>query len=378
MTHDDFNKSMEAFSNLRDPRTPWKIHHKFTDILAIALIGTIAGCDTWEDIEDFANDREEWLRTLLELPEGIPSHDTIERLFAVLSPKSFSECFIKWASSFCDSFAREIYSIDGKTVRGSRSKTKGIKPLHVVSVWASENRMVLGQIAVKEKSNEITAIPEILDMVDVEGGIVTIDAMGCQKEIVQKIVDKKADYVLALKGNQGTLHEEVSFFFLEELKSKNWKKSIDYFSTIEKDHGRIEKREYYIATSDDSISEHEEWNALKTIGMVVSHRTIGDETTVEKRYYISSIEKNVTEFARAVRSHWGIENSLHWCLDVGFREDANRNRHPNTVNNMTIIRHTALNLLKNEKSYKRGISAKRLKAGRNTDYLEKALFPQQS
>ncbi len=374
MTKKDIEEEMKPFKKIKDPRDILRIEHKLEEIIIIALFAVIAGADTWDDIEDYGKDREEWLKTFLELTNGIPSHDTFNRVFSMINTEQFSKCFVEWTEEMRKEKYREVIGIDGKTIRRSRCKTTGVAALHVVSAWATENRLVLGQKLVEDKSNEITAIPELLDIINVKDSIVKLDAMGCQKEIAKKIKEKEADYLIALKGNQGNLLEEVKYYLEEEIKDKKSKGKIERYKTTEKNHGRIENRSYYITSDIEWLEKKSDWEGLKTIGMVISERTIGEETTKETRFYIGSIEKDVKEFARAVRGHWGIENSLHWCLDIGFREDESRARIDNAGINLAIVRHMAINLLKQEKTSKRGIKGKRLKAGWSSDYMEKIFF----
>jgi predicted transposase YbfD/YdcC len=314
------------------------------------------------------------LTKFLKLPNGIPSHETFNRVISALNPIQFHECFMDWVSTLYEKISREIISIDGKTAR--RTKGKKTKAIHVVSAWANKNKLVLGQIKVDDKSNEITAIPELLKALDVNGCIITIDALGTQTEIAETIVNSGAEYVLALKENQKTLHDDVELYFTEEIlkqKKKDMERDGIYCKTIEKDHGRIEKREYYKIDDISWLSNTNRWINLQSIGMVVCEVRENDETTVSRRFYIMSKINDVKEFATSVRGHWGVEASLHWCLDVGFREDESRARKDNSAENLNIIRHMTLNMLKKETSMKAGIARKRLKCGWDEDYFEKVL-----
>jgi predicted transposase YbfD/YdcC len=354
----------EFFSNITEPRESNK-RHKLIDILTIALCAVICGADTWEDIEEFGHIKKDWFERFLELPHGIPAHDTFARVFASIDPKEFQQAFIRWVEAI-RTITKEIIAIDGKTLR--RSHAKDASPLHLVSAWALENRMVLGQVKTKEKSNEITAIPELLQVLELKGCIITIDAMGCQKAIAETIIKKKADYVLGLKGNQGTLHDDVKLYF-EDFKDNPY----DCYETIDGDHGRIETRRYWTTSHIDWLSDKASWKNLSTIVMVQRERLIDGKTSNETSYYITSLKSDAKTIARAIRGHWGIENSLHWVLDIGFREDESRIRKDHAPANFAIIRHMALNLLRHETSCKRSIKGKRLKAGWDTEYLGKIL-----
>jgi len=365
---DKRNSIGDFFSDLTEPRESNK-RHKLIDVITIALCAVICGADTWEEIEEFGHAKAEWFGTFLELPHGIPAHDTFARIFASMDPKEFQQAFLKWAESV-QSVMKGIIAIDGKTLRRSYKKDKS--PIHMVSAWALENRMVLGQVKTREKSNEITAIPELLTLLELEGCIVTIDAMGCQKTIAGKIIDKGADYVLGLKGNQSALHEEVEFFFQDCLRS-NFKDVVhDYHETIDGDHGRIETRRYWTACA-DWLAEREEWKNLSAVVMAQRECYQNGQTTTEFRYYITSMESNAKKIAEAVRGHWGIENSLHWVLDIAFREDECRIRKDHAPANFAVLRHMALNLLRQENSKRRSIKTKRLRAGWDMDYLGEIL-----
>jgi predicted transposase YbfD/YdcC len=359
----------DFFSGLTEPRDSNK-RHKLIDIITIALCAVICGADTWEDIEEFGNTRKEWFERFLELPHGIPGHDTFARVFASMDPKEFQQAFLKWVDAIKVVTNDRIVAIDGKTLR--RSHEKNTSPLHLVSAWALENKMVLGQVKTREKSNEITAIPELLRVLELEGCIVTIDAMGCQKGIVKTIIDKRADYVIGLKGNQGTLHNDVKLYFEDCLASQFKDVEYDYHETIDGDHGRIETRRYWTASA-DWLPDKDLWENLSAIVMAQRERYINGITSMETSYYVTSIKSDAERIARAVRGHWGIENSLHWVLDIAFREDESRIRKDHAPANFAVIRHMALNLLRKETSLKRGIRAKRLKAGWDTDYLARIL-----
>ena len=360
------NTISHFFSGITEPREPNK-RHKLIDIITIALCAVICGADTWEDIEEFGHTKKDWFERFLELPHGIPAHDTFARVFSIIDPKEFQQAFLRWVEAI-QAVTKGIVAIDGKTLR--RSRTKDTSPLHLVSAWAYENRMVLGQVKTKEKSNEITAIPELLEVLALEGCIVAIDAMGCQKTIAETIIKKKADYVLGLKGNQGSLHDEVKLYF-EDTGFMDY--PYDYYETVDGDHGRIETRRYWATSHIDWLSEKASWKNLSTIVMVQRERILEGKTSSETSYYITSLKSEAKTIARAVRGHWGIENSLHWVLDIAFREDECRIRKNYAPANFAIIRHMALNLLRKETSSRRSIKGKRLKAGWDAEYLGKIL-----
>ena len=364
----------ETVGEIKDPRMERQKLHSLKDILLIAVCATIGGADGWEEIEEFGKAKQEWFATFLELKNGIPSHDTIRRVFILLDNVELKTIFIEWIKSAVSLKKGSLVSIDGKNVRGSKEPSKGKKALNMVSAWASEASVVLGQVKCQEKSNEIRAIPELLKILDLEGCIVTIDAMGCQKDIVKEIVDKKADYVISLKGNQENLHKEIKDYldWAERVKFKGIK--FDYCQTLEKGDGRIEERRCWVTEEIEWLEGKEDWAKLKSVIMVEAIREeIGKEKTVERRYFISSLEAKAEEALKAVRGHWAIENELHWCLDIGFREDESRIREANAVENLTTIRHLGLNLLKQEKGCKKGIGAKRKKAGWDESYLLEVL-----
>ena len=334
------------FSEVTDTRQLGKVKHNLLEIIVITICAVIAGCDTWEDIADYCRVKEIWFRESLHmiLENGIPSHDTLQRVWGMIDPKEFERCFCAWVESVCQKTKGEIVSIDGKTVR--RSGGKGQKPIHMVSAWANSQQMVLGQLATEEKSNEITAVPELLEMLDIAGCIITADAMSCQKEIVKKIVEKEADYVLGLKDNQPTMRREVQEYFDAARREPQNYPAVKSITTKDCGHGRIETRTYYLTTEIEWFEDRAKWSNLRSFGMVQSKVEQQGGITEDTRYFISSLEE-VSSFSTAARKHWGIENSLHWCLDMTFQEDYSRIRKDHSAENMAVVRHIALNILKN-------------------------------
>jgi predicted transposase YbfD/YdcC len=366
----------EHFASVEDPRAEHLIDHKLIEIILMAICAVICGAETWTDVELFGNERLDWLRQFLELKNGIPSHDTFGRVFARIDSQQFQACFATWVQAVFQATKGQVIALDGKQARRSHDRTNDKNAIHVVSAWATANHLVLGQQKVDEKSNEITAIPELLRLLDVNGCIVTIDAMGCQTEIAEEIIDQEADYVLSVKENQGNLLEDIDLFF--QLAHQNDFKKVDhtYDRTVNKGHGRIEIRQCWAISGEDSLPflrRHDQWKGLQTIAKVDNQRQVNGKTTVETRYYISSLPNEAKKILHAARTHWGVENSLHWILDVAMGEDNSRIRKDNAPENMAVLRRIALNLLKKEKTLKRGIQGKRLKAAMNPDYLLKVL-----
>ncbi|MEM9949863.1 MAG: ISAs1 family transposase [Cyanobacteria bacterium P01_D01_bin.36] len=365
---------LKHFASLEDPRTLYLVEHPLLDIMALTICAVICGAETWEGIEAYGHSKSAWLRTFLSLPNGIPSHDTIARVFALLEPTQLQQCFVSWVKSIAELSLGEVVSLDGKSARHSYDTGQGKGAIHMVSAWASENQLVLGQVKVADKSNEITAIPKLLKLLDVQGCIVTIDAMGTQTDISKQIIDQGADYVLSLKGNQHHLHEDVAQLF--DWAQKTQFKDIEHeaFQTIDKGHGRIEIRRYWLLEQVEHLENADRWEGLKRVGMVEAERRVaGKPTTREQRYYLVSLDGGVKRFAQAARKHWGVENNLHWSLDVIFGEDDSRIRKGHAPENMTVMRKIALNLLAKESS-KGSKKTKRLKAGWDNDFLVQVLL----
>jgi predicted transposase YbfD/YdcC len=364
----------ESLSKVDDPRREHQKFHSLFDILVISICAVICGAEHWTEMEEFGEAKQEWLATFLELENGIPSHDTFRRVFILMDNIELKEVFVEWVSLAVSLSKGALVNIDGKNLCGNKEPVKGKKALNVVSAWASEASVVLGQVKCEEKSNEITAIPELLKILDLEGCVVTIDAIGCQRETVKQIAEKEADYVISLKGNQGTLHKNIKDY-LDWAQRQNFKNiKYDYCSTLEKDHGRIEERRCWVTEEIAWLEQKQEWKNLKSVIMVEAIREVtGKEKTIERRYFISSLRASAEQSLKAVRGHWAIENELHWCLDIGFREDDCRVREAKAAENLACVRHIGLNLLKQEKSCKLGIGSKRKKAGWDETYLLKVL-----
>lgn len=364
------------FADLTDPRVNRTRRHKLIDLLTIGICTVICGGDDYAAMEEFGQAKEKWFRTFLELPSGIPSHDTFWRVFGSLDPEQFQQCFLSWMSAVSTKTKGEIIALDGKKLRRSHDKNDGKAAIHMVSAWATTNRLVLGQVKVDEKSNEITAIPELLRRLDINGCLITIDAMGCQVDIADLIIENGADYLFSLKGNQSNLHEDVVLLFDDLEESDFSAYAYDYAKTVDKDHGRIEVRHCW-TISDPQIIRFlrgaDRFRNLQTVVRVRAERYIGDEHSLEDRYFIGSSTTHATEALRATRSHWQIENSLHWVLDIGFREDESRIRKGHGAQNFAVLRHIALNALKQESTAKVGTKNKRLKAGWDERYLLKVL-----
>lgn len=373
---------LSCFEDLEDPRSPVNRKHLLGDLIVISICAVVAGADGPKAIGVWAASNEQWLRQHLELPYGIPSHDTIGRLLALLKPAAFQTCFQNWiralrigdkpSTSETTSKQREVIAIDGKALRRSHDRKHNLGALFLVSAWSVEYGVSLGQLATEEKSNEITAIPELIDNIDVSGAIVTIDAAGCQKAIAAKIIDNKGDYVLSLKGNQGNLQKSVEDWVYEQMQNGFADVTVRKHHQTVKGHGRVDHLTYYQFEAPKTLSGFSKWKTLRTIGLAIRVSEEGGKETCELRYFISSLRLGVKRFARAVRNHWGIENTLHWCLDVTFREDESRLRNRLAADNVAWLKRFAISLLKQCKD-KESIAMRRRMAGWNTNYLSQVL-----
>lgn len=364
----------ECFSDVADPRVNRRRRHLLIDIIVIAVLAVIANADTWKDIRTWAETHKAWLGSFLSLPNGIPSRDTLRRTISRIDPQEFQNAFLRWLRGLREDL-QGVIAIDGKTLRGSRLGDQSA--LHIVSAWASEQHLTLGQRQIDDKSNEITAIPELLKTLVLKGAIVTIDAMGCQKEIASTIICGKGDYCLAVKGNQETLEADIASCFADALENELCGKEQQQYFTSEakRPHGRVESRSYYTLPASDQLRTRKDWEGLKSIGMTITYRGKGTKAAEEGevRYYIMSFASDVQEFARAARSHWGIENSLHWVMDVTFREDESRIRKDHGGENVSWLRRLAITLIKNDKTRKDSIRGKRIRAGYDISYLQEII-----
>jgi predicted transposase YbfD/YdcC len=355
------------FRNLKDPRRAPR--HRLVDIVGIAICAVISGANDWQQIATFAEQRHAWLRRFFQLPEGVPCHDTFERVFDRIDPRAFTKAFSRWMQALAEAVGLRQVAIDGKTLRRSGSPARGLGPLHLVSAWATENGLALGQVAVDGKSNEITAIPELLDLLELRGALVTIDAMGCQKAIARKIIAGGGDYVLTVKENQEHLLADIQQSFSDALEKDFAGMKHDTYETSACGHGRQEHRCYTVLQYTDGLRQKNDWAGLTTIGMCYSRRTLGAKTSEETRYFIGSKVAGARTYGKALRNHWGIENGLHWQLDVTFREDSNREQGRNAAANLALVRKLALTLLKRH-PLKQSIACKRLHAALDVDFLE--------
>ena len=364
------------FVDLKDPRVVGRSDHKLLDILVIGICTVICGGDDYPTMEEFGKAKETWFHRFLELPAGIPSHDTFWRVFSALDSEQFQTCFLTWMNAISKTTSGEIIALDGKQLRRSHDRSDGKAAIHMVSAWATTNRLVLGQVKVDEKSNEITAIPELLRRLDINGCLVTVDAMGCQVDIAELIIEQGGDYLFSLKGNQSNLHEDVILLFDDLEESGYTAYTYDYAKDVDKGHGRIEIRHCWTISDPQIICclrGATRFRNLQTVVRVQAERYLNDDPSVEDRYFISSSTTQASEALHATRTHWQVENSLHWVLDIAFREDESRIHKGHGAQNFAILRHIALNALKQETTAKVGIKNKRLKAGWDERYLAKVL-----
>lgn len=365
---------LEHFSDIKDIRIERGKKHKLIDIITISICAVVCGADGWEDIELYGITRKKWLGEFLELPNGIPSHDTFARVFAQINPEEFNKSFLNWVKGICKRTAGEIIAFDGKQSRNSGDEKNGQGVINTVSAWAISNKLVLGQRKVEGKSNEITALPELINVLDLAGCIVTIDAMGCQREIVKKIVKKEADYVIAVKNNQPSLYERVEQLFKQAIKTHGQSLRMSSFTSKEINRGREEVRNYLmISDIETSIDPSKKWDKLNSIGMVESVRVVNGKTSVETRYFISSLEDDIKKIVEAIRGHWSIENSLHWVLDVTFKEDNSRIKKDNAPANFAVLRHIAVNLMGQNQTRKLSVRKKRFLASLDEEYSRELL-----
>ncbi len=362
-----------CFADLPDPRIERCRRHPLINIVVIGLCAVICGGTGPSDMETFGEERREWLEQFLELPDGIPSHDTFGRVLGLIAPTEFARCLRHWITTHIRLSEGEVVALDGKTLRGSQRRPTGEEAIEIVSAWAVSQRLTLGQQKVPAGTNEITTVPEVLRELDLHGCIVTVDALNCQKAVAAQIRRQGADYVLALKDNHKTLHAEVKDYIAAVRDDRTHGFAMATHQTVDGEHGRIETRRYWQAAAPDHLPDKAAWPDLRSVGMVESSRDIHGKVTIEKRCYLSSLPVDAAEFGRAVRSHWGIENSCHWVLDVVLREDDCRLRVGNAAENMSLLRRFALNLLRREKTEKRGIHAKQMKAALSLDYLIRVL-----
>jgi predicted transposase YbfD/YdcC len=373
----ELDQILGAFTELEDPRTSNATRHIFSELLFISLSAIICGAEGFTAMARFAQAKKGWLEQLLELPNGLPSHDAFGDLYAILDPEAFNECFMQWVAPFRQAIKEEVVAIDGKAMRRSHDNSRGLKMVHTVSAWADQNKLVLGQLCVEDKSNEITAIPKLLELLWLEGSIVTIDAMGTQKKIAAKIVEKKADYILALKENHETFYQEVQTLFADQETLEDFSrqgKRLEESTSSDKGHGRLETRRCVAIEAVDWYREHWQWEGLRTLVMIESTRQVGDAPpTVQRRYYLSSLAARSQLISKAIRSHWGVE-SMHWILDMTFREDESRARLGHAAKTLSMARKFALNLLRKAPG-KDSIKGKQQIAGWNQEYLLKILQP---
>lgn len=362
---------MTIFRELEDPRIEGRSSHKLIDILTITLCAVICGADSWELIAEVGKSKLDWFKSFLELPNGIPSHDTFSRVFSIIDPDKFLDCFTRWVSLTVPMLSEEIVAIDGKSLRAASKRAE--TPLHMITAFAVHNGIVLGQMKSKGKKNEIKTLPLLLEKLVLKGCIVTLDAMGCQRNVVKQIVNQEADYVISLKGNQGRLHEDVKLLMDSIIDGQTKKVDFDYYETIEKGHGRIEIRRCYVTEHIDFIESRDKWAGLTSVGCLESTRIIGDKETTERRYHISSIKGDAKKFGSTVRSHWSVENNVHWVMDVIFNEDKALQSADHAAENMALLRRLSLNLLKKHPE-KKSLKSKKLRACMDTGFLEQLIF----
>lgn len=358
-----------CFADLEDPRVQASCDHLLMDIVAITILAVTCGADDWTDLETFGELRHDWLQTFLQLPNGIPSHDTFQRVFGLLDRQQLAACLFQWTQAIHEATGGKLIAIDGKALRRSFAKKSGKAMLHLVTAWSSDNGLTLGQVAVEDKSNEITAIPELLKLLSLKGCTVTIDAMGCQKEIAEQIREQQAHYVLALKGNQSGLQDDMRALFDAGMNTEFTGLSHDVYETHETGHGRTDDRTCHVIEIPKDHPQRAVWRDLRTLAVIVSRRVIKEQEAWESRLYVSSHPPRAKMLARAIRRHWGIENGQHWVLDVTFSEDARRQQDRNGAANLAAVRRLAVSLLRQDKTLKRGAKCKRMACALDPNYL---------